>query len=242
MPYGAPTLAELDARLQARLESSAFWTYSERVRKLNQAIRRWATLTGQWSERSAPILTTAGTVWYSLPSTLTFAARAELNGRPLAHTSRYAIDHGRPGWEGETTADGSPVPTQPKHWISAGLTRFGLWPADPVGGQWSITFDGLSNPPTLTKAGAVIDASEDVVTVLLDETIYLLLMKEGGRRWKQAQALHRNFLALAAEQNRRLLAAGFYRKTMGLDLSPRARPMALGQGGGGAVLLGGQRS
>lgn len=223
MSYTQVTLSTLLTRIGERTDASPFWVPAQKIAAINEALRVWNMLTGMWK---APVTlpTTAGTVWYSVPSTMVYDTRMEFNGRPMDPESLNGMDNGRDGWEGESTVTGSDVPTRPTLWIPAGLNLFAIWPRDAVGGN-SLLLDGVRRTPVLSADADFIDIGQAELDALLGECVHILAFSEAGQRWAATQQLHKNFLIAAAEQNARLNASVFFRNAMGLDLNRYARPM-----------------
>lgn len=223
MTYTQVNLTTILTRLGERTDASPYWTDREKTSSINETLRTWNLLTGMWK---VPVVipTTAGTVWYALPSTMVYETRLEFNGRGIDPDSVFSLDNGRPGWEGETTATGGDVPIRPTLWIPGGLNLFAIWPADAIGGN-SLVVDGVRRTPVLSVSTDFIDIGEAELDAILGECVHYLAFKEGGQRWAITQQLHKNFLLACAEQNARLNSSVFFRNAMGLDLNRFARPM-----------------
>lgn len=222
MAYQRTTLATLRTRLQERYESVPFWSNSEALQGLNEALRKWNLYVGQWKTR-ATVATVANQVWYNMaPSTIVYPLRAEWQSFPLSVCDVDAMDAFRANWEAETSASGGTVPAQPQMLIPAGLNLFALWPADSVGSS-NMVLDGIRSTPVLVADTDFVDLGEEELHALLGEALCILAFKEGGARWTACQRFHQEFLQAAASKNQRLKVSFIYRKYAGLDTARNAR-------------------
>jgi hypothetical protein len=228
VPYTAITLATLRNSLQARWEGSVFWTDQEAREGLNESLHWWNLLTGQW-KRTEILPTLANQVWYPLSSTLVYTVQVQFGSLPMDQTSVEDLDNGRAGWEGETTASGSPVPSRPTCWAPAGLKSIAIWPADAVGGV-TMVVDGVRATPTLVADTDYLDLGQEELDTLLGETLHRLTFKEGGKRLTSTLSWHKDFIAAAMAKNSRLSASALFRQIMGQDVGRAQAPFAVGPG------------
>jgi len=224
--YQQVTWAQLRTMLQARVESSAFWSDTEALHAINEALRLWNLLTGMWKRREL-ITTVADQVYYSLTSTLVYSVRADFSTFPLEQDSLGSLDNGMPGWEGHTTAT-SGKPTRPAIWAPVGLKAIAIWPADHTGGN-EIAIDGVRQTPVLSADTDYIDIGQAELQAILSYGLHYLAFKEGGQRFAATQKQYKEFILAAAEQNGRLKASTFFRRVMGLDQNRGFRPMRIGE-------------
>jgi hypothetical protein len=228
MTYRSVTLAQLQSQLAERYESSPFWTATQALHALNEALRVWNMLTGMWKKTQTQ-LTTANTVYYTFSSSFVYNMKVSFGSRPMEIGSLSSMDNGRPTWEGETTASGGAVPTRPTIWIPAGLRMLAIWPADAVGGT-TLVLDGVCVTPVLAAAGDFVDLAQSEHDALLGEALFILAFGEGGQRFEATKEFHKAFLTAALEQNSRLSQSAYFRKALGLDLNRGERPMGIAQG------------
>lgn len=224
MAYQQFTRTQLRAMVYDALGQPAntFWRDTEVNQLIQEALRVWNTLTGYWRTRVATEKTVANQVWYTVPGTITSAMRMEWNGKPLAPTSLYDLDFGRPNWEGETTTSGGSVPSEPQMWTPAGLTLVAIWPADAVA-QDSLVYDGVAATPILSVDDAYIDIGREELTYLLDYIQHIAVFKEGGAEFEATLPLMQEFLQGAAEKNAQLRANARFREWMGIHTDERAK-------------------
>jgi hypothetical protein len=212
MPYQITTLSQLLPQLEARYESTVFWTPTEATNAINEALRTWNILVSFYKGRKT-FLTVANQVWYPVPAGMLFPFRMDGVSTPLVQTTFYDLDLGRPNWEGETTATAG-VPSEPALWVPAGVTRFALWPADAIGGSL-FTIDGLLPAPVLVGGGDYIDLGEEAIGALLDYALHLLSFKVGGDTFTRLIPRFQHFLAAVATRNERLFSNQAFRKLLG---------------------------
>jgi len=210
------TLAQFRSSLQDSWESTPFWTVAEANRVINETLRWWNLLTGYWRKVDV-ILTTPGTVFYSLTSTLILPARVNFSSYPLDIGSVFDMNQGRPNWRAETTATGSPVPTRPTLWCPIGMKRVAIWPADAVGGV-TLVVDAVRSTPVLVADTDFMDIGREEFSILNGEALHTAAFKEGGQRWRGTFGLHRAFIKAAMERNSMLFASDFYRRAAGYDV------------------------
>lgn len=214
--YATYTLEDLQTQLAQRADGSPFWATNEATDAINEALLMWNALTGFW-KTTITITTTAGNWDYALPASLVFGARAEFNGVPLNLASISDMDEGRPGWQGQTTADGGSVPTTPQNWLPLSVDMIAIWPADAVGGN-ILKVEGISATPQLFLAEDYIDIGNEQLTVILGYALHVLAFKEGGARFAATMQYFSEFLQAAAEENDQLQLSSEFRHFIGTDM------------------------
>jgi hypothetical protein len=224
MAYTQITRAGLRTLVQQRLGAigTVFYRDAELNLYIQEALRFFNALTGFWRGRLL-ITTVANRVWNPLSSSLTSGMRVSFNDHPLSPTTLRDLDLGRRNWEGETTASGSDVPTEPKMWAPAGLQLIAIWPADAVGNN-TLLCDGVSATPILTMDSQKIDIGTEEVESLLNYCEHLAMFKQGGEEFSESQDEFQSVLANAGERNGLLMASSKYRTFMGLDTSRDKKP------------------
>lgn len=220
MAYSSITRAQLRGLLDNQLDnlSQTFWRVTEKNLLIQDGLRFFNLLTGYWKARVV-MNTTASTVWYALPGTITSGMRVSWRDFPLAGpTSWHDLDFGRPQWESETTASGGDVPTRPSLWSVAGVNMIAIWPADAVGGN-SLIADGVAVTPILQNDGDLVDIGQDELNSLLNYLQHIASFKEGGKEFSATQDEFKSFLKSCGQRSAILRASNIYRKYMGLDKS-----------------------
>jgi hypothetical protein len=203
------TLTQMLQRLGNRLQNSPFWTQPEQTALINESLRTWSCLTGQWKQRV--LLTTQPNLpYYSLAGSLTFGMHLEFGSTSLIQSSVINWDKGYPYWEGR------PDPNGPQEWAPIGISLIAIRPTDAVGGR-TIVVDGVAAAPILVKPTDFIDIGDEEFSALVGYQQYLAAFKEGGEEFQSALPLHTAFLKAAATKNEKLLSSALFRRSMGLD-------------------------
>lgn len=222
MAYQRITLSELKGLAMKRLGNVLFWDQdTEIVKYLNEALRTWNLMTGQWKGQQL-MLTVLGQTLYS--TTLLKVMRVSLNDLALDQTSLFGLDQGHPGWQADT---GVPV-----CWFPVGLTQIGLYPKDSVGNR-SLKLEGLTVAPVLSADADYLDLGDWQVQPLLDAVQHLASFKQGGDEFKATMPLMQNFVTAAGIQNAKFKESGMYRRYMGADAEEQQKPIYKGASGGG---------
>ncbi len=217
--YSQFTLTQLiDLFYQQVGGNRAFWRADEVTRILQEAFRIFNCLTGFWRDRIDAGFTVAGQHYYATPAGLTYILRVEVNGVPLASSSLYDLDYGRPTWESES-ATGT---TLPQMFAPAGVNLFALWPASSAGGE-SLIVEGVTPAPLLSSVGFV-NLGKDELEVILDYAGHVAQFKEGGQEFEASQEVFKEFLKEAGSRNAVLMQSAKFRKWMGLS-DQKKRPM-----------------
>lgn len=224
MPYQQVTLAQFLNNAKETVERVPFWTDPEIVAIINEVLRWWNLLTGEW-RRVDTLTSVAGEHFYDLTSTLTWAARVTFRDRPLSLDSFVSLDYGRTNWQSETGGAGGSVPALPTLWAPIGIKTIALWPAPPLNGEF-FTVDGVAETPVLVNPGDFVDLGQDEFNLFFGEVLYLMAFKEAGPRFAASLPYHKAFIQAAMDKNQRLKASAFFRRYTGIDNSRGQRPRA----------------
>ncbi len=217
MAYTVVRLADLKVDMRERWDQAVFWTDREARLAINEALRDWNLLVGRWRQ-TLTLSTGAGTVEYSLGTSLIYGTRVKLStGAPLFPTSLLELDLSRPTWRSETTASGGAVPTSPTFWAPVSLQRIAIWPATVGVGVNNLIVEGVAATPVLNEDGDFVDIGEEIHDTLIDYALHVAAFKEGGPRWRATMSYFSSFLQAAAEENGLLKANQAYRRFAGLD-------------------------
>lgn len=215
MPHQQILLADLQTHLRNRWDNSGFWSATEEIFLLNEALRVWNVLTGMWKKR-VTLPTVANQVYYSVPSSLVHSVKMTWNEYTLAPSSLHEMDMGRPGWEAHTTATGGSVPTRPTTWIRVGVNTFAIWPADATADN-AIVIDGTMATPTLALPGDYINIGQEELAAIIDYAVHIAGFKGDRRRWQGTFEGYKRFLLAAAKKNHRLENSAMFRHAMQSD-------------------------
>jgi len=83
----------------------------------------------------------------------------------------------------------------------AGLNMVGLAPVADGNGPYGVSVDVVANAQIPASDSDVVDLSQDILDVLLDEAAHEASFKMGGAEWMATMPNHQRFLRLAAEIN-----------------------------------------
>lgn len=224
MPHTSVTFKDVQTLMERRWNNQPFWTSEEARLHFNEALREWNLYTATWRQRITAT-TTQNAHIHAIPSgLLTYVTTIRyLDRRALHRDSRIALGDLRPNWRGERTDSGGSVPIEPRRWFPYGLTKFGIWPADHVGGNL-LLLDGIAVTPQLTALGQSVDISDTELPLLIGEALHLASFKSGAGVMQQLIKHHQLFLAAAFDRNDRLGASVKFRRAAGLDTSMMERP------------------
>lgn len=212
--YQQFTLTQLQAMFYEQVGgNTAFFLPDEVTRILQESFRVFNVLTGFWRGRVTGV-TVAEQVYYPTPAGMTYLLRGELNGIPLASTSLWDLDYGRPGWEGETGVPSAIAPM--------GVNLFALWPASLTGGE-ALAIEGVVSAPLLSSVGFV-NLGQDEVETILDYAEHIAQFKEGGQEFDASQIIFQEFLKECGTRNAMLMQSARFRTWMGLT-DQKKRPM-----------------
>lgn len=222
--YSRVTLASLKTRLTARVGGNAvFWPPAEQAAAINEAIRVWGALTGQWST-TFQLVAPAGTTFYDVPRQIVSLLRVKFGTSVLDHTSLFELDNGVVNWQNAT---GTPL-----RWAPIGLNKFALYPAPSVPG--TLTLEGISLAPAMFADGDFLDLGDEEIERLLDYAHFYLTFKEGTLETQGGTALFDPFLESAVLRNKRLLASAYFRRYVGQVRDEQERPARSGRAAVGA--------
>lgn len=222
MAYQQVTLAQFRTSIQLRWESTPFWTDDDIKDAINEGLRIWNLLTGFWKIQ-VNVTTVANQVWYATPATVLYPLQLYHANSPMTRTSIDDLDYGKPNWEADTTASGTPVPTRPKMWAPKGLELIAIWPADAANNN-TMQLNGIATTPTLSADGDFIDIGQEEQGILEGYALHAASLKVGGTIWKATFPFYRDFIEAAGTRNELLRAQSFYRELMGLDMSRFSNP------------------
>lgn len=225
MGYQQFTLAQLRALVRERLnDTSLFYRDDELDRYIRQALQVWNCLSGFWrgTQPLDPGTLVAGQHFYPVPTGWSYLLRVLVNGKPLASSSFWDLDYGRPTWESDTTAT-SGAPSQVSVWAPISLNLFAIWPASASGGE-AIVVEGVTRAPQPTLDADYVDIGREELEAVIDEVEHLACVKVGGQEFQASIVQHQGFLKAATGRNAMLMQSSKFRQWMGLT-DERKRPI-----------------
>src|SRR6185295_14476337 len=127
------TLADMQDRVYNRLDrNSQLYPVDQVTYYINEALRVLNLFTG-FLQTSVPVptLSVANRVWYDTPSPILIPLKVQFEGTYLHKYSLTKLGQLHPRWTAENTYNTGCGVTR---WTPAGLTKFGIHPADSLGG------------------------------------------------------------------------------------------------------------
>lgn len=214
--YNRISLNDLIDRCTDRLgQNSTFWTNAEKRNAINEAIRVWAVMTGQWSKRF-PVNTVAGQRFYDVPKQLVSLQRVRFNTSIVWPSSLPDMDYGFTNWQ--QSSNGTP-----QVWAPIGLDKFVINP--PAAAGHVLYLEGVALAPAILAGGDDIDIGDEEVNRILDYAHHVLSFKEGGLEFEATQPLLGGFVEACVQRNQRLLGASVFKRFMGMDRAQEQRPV-----------------
>lgn len=222
--YNRISLSQLVQRMTERLgDNAVFWQTPEKKYALNEAIRMWAVMTGQWTVRIS-LPAQAGQIFYDVPRQIVSVQRMKFvdsgvfgsTTTLMYQTSLAELDFGIPHWQ-EPTSFGTP-----QLWAPVGLNKVAIYPftASSVGGLW---FEGIALAPYMI-GNDNINIGDEEVNRILDYAHHYCAFKESGLEFDETQPLMENFAGACVQRNQRLLATGIFRNYLGESKDEQQRP------------------
>lgn len=195
------SLADIEDRCWQSLDNNTLLYPEPELRGyINEAIRVINNLTGILQEQIVMDVTSqANRVWYDVPPQILVPFKLEYENRYLlSRISMNKIGQLYPNWLTETTAViGSPV----ARWVPAGLTKFGLHPADSIGGAL-IRITGLQAPTLLVNQSDVLPFPNEYVDATEDLAVMSIQLKEIMPIQQAMRSLYPRFMAKMQSQAR----------------------------------------
>lgn len=185
--------------------AAVFWTEQEWKDAINECIRVWQLMTGEWST-DMDVPANAGVAHtYNVPKQICSTLRVKWNGVPLTMASLPELDYGAPGWQGTS---GTPI-----YWVPAGINLVDIIPY-PASGV--LTFEGFQEAPTLSADGDFINLGDETLTKFLGYARLYLAFKEGTSEFKATKVALGQLLEAAGGRSAEFRASAPYRKFMGI--------------------------
>lgn len=208
-PYTVSTLSVLIGRVREQLLSS-FWSDTELTFYIQIGLRLWNTLTLYYRGRATPTFT--GTQPYydmtQLISDYLLTLRVEGSTYTLEPLAIDEIGAYVPTYQ-STIATATP-----KQWIPMGLNLIALYPQSSTDGAYTV--DYVTRAPIPFDTTEYVQLGEEDMSALIDFTVFMAHLKEGGSELQTSVPRMQNFLRQASKYNSRLLNSAIYRKLIGM--------------------------
>lgn len=201
--YALVTLGELKALLTEKLGgNSTFWTSPEKTCAINEALRIWQAMTGEFTTSFS--IPAAGGSFVDVPRQIMATQRMLHDGVPLAMASVWELD-GAYVWQGVTGTG--------EFWAPIGFNKVALYPAPLTG---TIQFEGIAETPRLSGEGDNIPLGTEEQEIIIGYAHHYCAFKEGSGELESSLPGMQKFVEAAVLRNARLKASTWYRKFMGL--------------------------
>lgn len=158
--YNRISLNDLINRCSERVgNNTTFWAAAEKRNAINEAIRVWAVMTGQWSKRFQ-VNTVAGQRFYDVPKQIVSLQRVRYNsGTILYQSSVTEMDYGFNNWMQSATGT-------PQVWAPVGLDLFVINPPAAAGNVLYV--EGIALAPAMGAGGDFADIGDEEISRILD--------------------------------------------------------------------------
>lgn len=196
------TVGQLDTRVLNRVDNnSLLYPQDERYLYYNEAQRFLNVITG-FLQTTVPVPsgTVPRRVWYDTPAPILIPLKVQFSGTYLHKSSLTRIGQTNPTWTQDTSANlGYP----PSSWIPVGLTKFGLHPADSIGGG-EILVTGIQDPILFSTSAPnqIVPFPNEYLEAMEDLSAFSIQLKEGFPLFQAANILYGKFMAKMGENSR----------------------------------------
>ena len=173
------TLQSLVDRVYSKLDNNQllYPTFPVVVDAINEALLVLNLQTGFIQTTiQVPGYSQQNRVWYDVPDGIVIPTRVQFENTYLQPATLNGIGQTYPNWISDTTANtGLPV----SYWVKAGLRKFGLYPADALGGQ-DIRVTGVAEPAPLVNLTDAVPIPNEYVSAFDLLASHTLQLKESS--------------------------------------------------------------
>lgn len=202
--YALVTLGELKEQLTEKLGgNSTFWTSLEKRFAINEALKVWQAMTGEFTTSFTRQVT--GESFCDVPRQVVATQRLLHDGTPVPMISLWELDGGWPDWYGTTGT--------PQFWAPIGFNMIALYPTPLTG---NVTYEGIMETPKLIGDGDYVQLGEEEMELIIGYAHHYCTFKEGSGEQEASIPGFKKFIAGAVLRNARLRASTWYRTFMGL--------------------------
>lgn len=188
------TLQSLIDRVYDKVDGNALlYPEVELIAAINEGVRVTNLFVGfQQISAEIPYYTQKNRIWYDTPNGMVFPLRVQFENRYLEPTSIEALGRRSPQWTTETTTN---TLSAVSSWIRFGFKRFGIHPADGVGGRMLLV-TGIAEPIPLVNPTDTIVFSNDQMAAFDLYAAHLLTLKESSQQFASNSSEYQDFLRL----------------------------------------------
>lgn len=185
------TLSALTTRVYNRLDNNTqLYNQTEITLAINESIRCINLATG-YIQTTQALVSRAGQVWYDVPLGILIPLRLQFEGTFLERTSVVNLGSTTPQWPQESTGS---TGTSVSHWLTNGLLKFAIHPADSVGGNM-IQVTGVAEPVQLTLPTDIANIPDEYTEMIEDMSVVTLALKESGKIFSDASSMYQGYLS-----------------------------------------------
>lgn len=215
--YDRVTLGDIKQKLRERT-GETFWSDEEYTDAINEAIRCWQLMSGEWTRNidfpaNAALLNT-----YDVPKQICSLQRVSHANVGLTMSALPEMDSGAPGWEGTSGT--------PTYWMPAGVNIVDLTPYPTSG---TINFEGYEEAPIMYTNGDFINIGDEELSCLLGYALHYLSFKEGITESESTIPLLAKMVQAAGRRNSNFRALASYKRYMGIYREAVERPSEVGE-------------
>ena len=187
------TLQALEQRVWDSLDGNTFLYPEAQVRGcINEGLRRLNLLVGfDRVTTSIPGFSVAGQWLYTVPSTISIPLKVWFEQNALSKLSIKETALTFRNFTTDTTTNAGPV----RAWYPIGITRFGIYPADAIGGQL-LEVTGLRTITPLVLPGDVVGLDDQFVEILITYVRSRIMIKEGGKPFADSSLAYQQMISM----------------------------------------------
>ncbi len=188
------TLGALKARVYSRLDGNTLlYQPSEVASALNEAVQVVNLSTGFIQGTfQIPGWSQANRIWYDTPAQILIPLRVTFEGMYLQPTTLWQLGASYPNWTADTTSSvGLPV----SYWVPCGLTKFGIYPADSLGGC-DIRVTGVMEPVPLVADTDILNLPNEYASAVDFLAAHTLMLKESSTIFAHGSTDYQKYLSV----------------------------------------------
>ena len=187
-------LATLKARVYSRVDSNRLlFTAPEVQAAINEAIQVVNLSTGFIQGTfQIPGWSQVNRIWYDTPAQILIPLRVTFEGQYLQPTTLWQLGASYPNWTADTT---NSTGLQVSYWVPCGLTKFGIYPADSLGGC-DLRMTGVLEPVPLVNDTDVLNLPNEYASAVDLLATHTLILKESSAAFAQGSKDYQKYLSV----------------------------------------------